>query len=77
MITFVSKGKTEQFDSFDEVPYEATGHTADLSESREKGLIVHREELDNKPEYYGWCGPMWDGGDYRYETWEVYNMMSN
>lgn len=54
----------------------------DLSEIRAMGGLVHREELDNKPVFDGFCGPMWDGtrrnGEVavlRYETWDVYNMM--
>ena len=55
----------------------------DLSEARKLcGPWVHREELDNKPEFDGYCGPMWDGtrgsdiAVLRYETWEVYDMLS-
>ena len=75
-IIFVGMGKTEYYDSFEEVPYEQTGLSEDLSELRAKGCLAHREELDNKPKYRGWLGPMWDGGMYRYETSEVYNMLS-
>lgn len=56
--------------------------SADLSEIRKRGGLVHREELDNKPEFDGYCGPMWDGmrgpgrAVLRYETWEVYDMLS-
>lgn len=55
--------------------------TEDLTEIRKRGGWVHREELDNKPVFKGYCGPMWDGmrgpdrAVLRYETWEVYNMM--
>lgn len=57
----------------------------DLSAVRAAGGIVHREELDNQPQFDGYCGPMWDGtrrwggeecGVLRYETWEVYDMLS-
>lgn len=53
----------------------------DLSDIRKRGGLVHREELDNKPKFDGYCGPMWDGmrGDtavLRYETWEVYDLLS-
>ena len=54
----------------------------DLSDIRAMGGLVHREELDNKPVFEGYCGPMWDGtrfgdtvGVLRYETWDVYNAM--
>ena len=61
--------------------------SADLSEIRRRGGLVHREELDNKPEFKGYAGPMWNGerrdgitgeriGILRYETWEVYDMLS-
>lgn len=57
----------------------------DLSALRARGALVHRAELDNQPEFDGYCGPMWDGerrwnGErcavLRYETWEVYDMLS-
>ena len=53
-----------------------SGHTEDLSEVRARGGLVHRAELDNQPEVKGYCGPMWDGGCLRYETWDVYDMLS-
>lgn len=48
----------------------------DLSEARARGALVHRAELDNQPKVDGYCGPMWDGDCLRYETWEVYDMLS-
>lgn len=53
----------------------------DLSEARARGAWVHREELDNKPKFDGYLGPMWNGtrgecGVLRYETQEVYDMLS-
>lgn len=54
----------------------------DLTKLRDMGALVHRAELDNRPEFDGYCGPMWDGerpggiAVLRYETWEVYRMMS-
>ena len=76
MVKFVSKGKVEIFKTFDEVPYKVRGHVSDLSELRKRGYCVHREELDNRPRYEGFVGPMWDGGDFRYETQEVYDLLS-
>lgn len=76
-IVFVGMGKTETFESFEDVPYTQTGLSEDLSELRAKGACVHRAELDNQPTYKGWLGPMWDGGGYRYETQEVYDILSN
>lgn len=53
------------------------GHyTEDLSEIRKRGGCVHRKELDNQPMVDGYLSPMWDGGMLRYETQEVYNMLS-
>ena len=51
-------------------------YTKDLTESRNKGACVHRAELDNQPLVDGYLSPMWDGGRLRYETQEVYNMLS-
>lgn len=51
-------------------------YTEDLSAERARGALVHRAELDNQPKVKGYCGPMWDGGELRYETWEVYDMLS-
>lgn len=50
--------------------------TEDLSEIRAKGGCVHRAELDNQPMVDGYLSPMWDGDGIRYETWEVYDMLS-
>lgn len=58
-----------------------TERSEDLSEIRKRGGLVHRAELDNKPVFKGYAGPMWDGmrgpdrAVLRYETWEVYDMM--
>ena len=54
----------------------------DLSAIRKRGGLVHRAELDNRPVFKGYCGPMWDGtrgndiAVLRYETWEVYDLLS-
>lgn len=59
----------------------------DLSRERAQGALVHRAELDNRPKFSGYAGPMWNGtrrdgitgediGILRYETWEVYDMLS-
>lgn len=58
-----------------------------MSAIRKRGGLVRREELDLKPVFKGYCGPMWDGtrrdaltgksvGVLRYETWEVYDTLS-
>ena len=50
--------------------------TEDLSEIRARGGWVHRAELDNQPKVNGYLSPMWDGDGLRYETQEVYDMLS-
>lgn len=76
MIKFVAKNGVKTFKTFEEVPYEIRGYEPDLSLLRAQGLCVHRAELDNKPKYKGFLGPMWDGGDFRYETQEIYDLLS-
>lgn len=55
----------------------------DWSEERAKGHLVPRAELDCRPHFSDYAGPMWDGerrggiGVIRYESWPVYRMMSN
>lgn len=51
-------------------------YTEDLSAKRARGAWVHRAELDNQPMVDGYLSPMWDGGMLRYETQEVYDMLS-
>ena len=51
-------------------------YTEDLTELRNRGAWVHRAELDNQPLVDGYLSPMWDGGMLRYETPEVYDMLS-
>ena len=59
------------------------GYTEDLTEYRNRGALVHRQELDNQLKFDGYAGPMWDGtrvddsiAVLRYETWETYEMLS-
>ena len=73
---FVGDGAPKRYNSVEEIPYKMTGYTEDLTELRNQGRLVHRAELDNQPMFEHWCGPMWDGGELRYETWEVYDMLS-
>lgn len=59
----------------------ADGVSEDMSEFRKRGGLCQREELDNKPTFDGYCGPMWNGVTdgvkvLRYETWEVYDILS-
>ena len=54
------------------------GKMADMSEERNKGMLVYRAELDNQPKIFGYyIGPMWDGDCLRYESPEVYAMFSD
>ena len=48
----------------------------DCSALRARGILCHRAELDNQPMVDGYYSPMWDGGMLRYETPEVYDMLS-
>lgn len=80
---FVSmEKKTELYNSLSDIPYEIKGYTEDLTVYRRQGSIVHRQELDNRPMFKGFLGPMWNGttedGEpiFRYETQSVYDMLS-
>lgn len=48
----------------------------DYSDLRNRGELVPRAELDNQPKVDGYLGPMWDGDMLRYESQEVYNVLS-
>ena len=71
--------------NYEEAVASCNGFSEDLTEQRKRGAWVHRAELDNQPTFNGYLGPMWDGtmningvehGVLRYETQEVYNMLS-
>ncbi len=56
----------------------------DLTPLRDKGITVHRKELDNQPLVDGYLSPMWNGsnadgtvGYIRYETQKMYDLLSN
>ena len=51
-------------------------YTQDCSTVREKGFICQRKELDRQPVINGYLGPMWDGGQLRYESFDVYRALS-
>lgn len=58
------------------------GLTEDLTHIRQKGGTCQRKELDNQPLVDGYLSPMFSHIDYglvylRYETQEVYNILSN
>ena len=84
-IEFASLSGNQSFNSFVNVPYTVKGYTDDLSEDRKKGALVHRQELDSRPIYAGYLGPMFDGytienGEkvlhLRYETQQAYNELN-
>lgn len=51
-------------------------HSADLSRERDAGGCVHHAVLDNCPMVDGYLSPMWDGGELRYESPDVYEVLS-
>lgn len=53
---------------------EVRGYTLDETEARKRGELTHIKELDNKPQFAGYVGPMWNRYDnsLRYETVERY-----
>ena len=56
--------------------------TEDLTHIRQQGGTCHRKELDNQPLVNGYLSPMFSHIDYgliylKYETQDIYNMMSN
>lgn len=56
--------------------YGLIGRVSDETETRAKGGLTHRKELDNAPIFKGFYSPMWDGDGLRYETPAVYDMLS-
>lgn len=81
-IDFVSLYGCETFSNFEDVPYTVKGYTEDYSNARKCGALVHRQELDNRPIYSGYLGPMFNGYttengekilNLRYETQQAYN----
>lgn len=76
-MVFVSRNKVWEFDNEKDVPFVKIGVVENYEELRKQGACVHRAELDDQPVYTGWLGPMWDGGKLRYETQEVYDMLSH
>lgn len=59
----------------------ATSYTKDRTQDRDERIqkgfpLTSRVELDLQPKLDGYIGPMWDGGKLRYETPEIYEIMS-
>lgn len=74
----IFNGKTMTKEEIDKI---AIGKTEDMEEYRKKGLTVHRKKLDNQPIVKGYLSPIFNGINYgiihlRYETQEIYNMIS-
>lgn len=75
--TFVTTEGTTTMDIEDAYyHYSLIGRVSDESETRAKGGLTHRKELDNAPIFKGFYAPMWDDGGLRYETPAVYDMLS-
>lgn len=51
-------------------------HSYDGTSIRNSGGVCHHAVLDNCPMVDGYLSPMWDGGMLRYETQQVYDMLS-
>ena len=50
----------------------ATGKMRNYSKERSQGILVHRAELDDKPTFSDYLGPMWDGLRYNGKSsWQV------
>lgn len=76
----LSDGRMQQFYvedimSFTHPKLEICGYV-EQSYSGNLDRMIPRIELVGKPKFIGWLGPMWDGGSLRYETQEVYDLMS-
>ena len=54
------------------------GVESDLSEERSNGVCVHHPIFDGAPKFSGYAGPMAGNEDtpLRYESWDMYEMMS-
>lgn len=54
------------------------GFESDLSEERSHGVFVHHPIFDGAPKFSGYAGPMAGNEDtpLRYESWDMYEMMS-
>jgi hypothetical protein len=75
---FVGGKYNGQTMNIEDVEKISNGHRSmDWSKERAMGACVSRKELDNQPLVDGYLGPMWDGDKLRYETQEVYDMLSH
>ena len=67
--------------SLEEVEKLTARRSSDLTDLRSRGALCRRQELDNKPAFSDYCGPMWDGIrsygtiELRYESQDVYDSM--
>lgn len=75
---FIGGKYHKQIMNIEEVEKISNGHRShDWSKERDKGVCVPRKELDNQPLVDDYLSPMWDGGMLRYETQEVYDILSH
>lgn len=65
---FVSRDQVQYFENEEDVPFEMKGRL-------QTGHLY--SALDNAPIYEGFLSPMYDGGMLRYETQEVYDVLSS
>ena len=82
MYEFIGGKYNGQTMTREEIENISSGTTEDLTHIRQQGAICNREELDNQPLVNGYLSPMFSHIDYgliylRYETQEVYNVLSN
>lgn len=59
-----------------ELAKQAIAYTPSYAQYRARGCVAPREELDCRPIIVGYLSPMWDGDMLRYETPEVYDLLS-
>lgn len=74
-VIFVTlKGSIEgDLETMDMSHLEVTGY---LKRYYYAGKLIPRKELEGKPIFKGWYGPMWDGDRIRYEDEEAYDFYS-
>ena len=53
------------------------GFTERYSQAKNSNELLINLDLEDQPKVSGYVGPMLDGGQLRYETQEVYDILSN
>lgn len=78
-LKFVDIGETRVYENTLEASadgFKVIGHTKSWAEERAKGYTVPRAELDNRPMFEGYLGPMYDADALRYESHAMYDRLS-